>query len=189
MCSTVGRPVQKRGVIMTTRASKPTTWEDRFAMPLASDLRAGLLSPLRAVFDAARKAFIEHHQLAEETLWSGRPWCWTLAYAPARLAQRKARPTSAHSPAHSPGQPAIAYLIPHPGCLQVCLPISVMEIAHLGLQGFSPCIRAGVESARCVAGVRWATWETPSKPALAQVLGLLSQVIEFRARPVEAVSR
>lgn len=135
-------------------------WSDKFQMPSLQDLRSGLAKPLQSVFDEAREALTELDGISEQTAWQGVPWRWTLVY---NVAEPSGEGRS------------LAYLVPDPQRLQICVPLTQDQIERLPIKRMKKSIRDGVVFARSVAGVWWPTWEIASSAALEEVLELVAK--------------
>ena len=132
-------------------------WSDKFRQPSADELRSGLPKPLQLIFDDARRHFDDMPQISEVLVWQGVPWRWTFVL----LGPASAEPR------------ALAYLIPDPSRVQVCVPLTHEQIERLNLKRMKKSIRDGVVFARNVNGVWWPTWDVPTKTALDEVLELV----------------
>lgn len=141
-----------------------SAWSDKFQMPSLQDLRLGLAKPLQSVFDDAREAITELDGISEQLAWQGVPWRWTLVY---NLTEQSGEGRS------------LAYLVPDPQRLQICVPLTQEQIEKLPIKRMKKSIRDGVVFARSVAGVWWPTWEIASKAALDEVLELVTKKHKF----------
>lgn len=137
-------------------------WADKFRMPTIDQLRQQVAKPLLPVFDDARATLNELDGVSETLQWQGVPWRWTLVY-------RFGGETD------SSGAKAVAYLIPDPQRIQICVPLSGEQIETCGVKKLKRPIRDGVLHSRSVAGVWWPTWDLPSKSALDEVLELVER--------------
>ena len=132
-------------------------WSDKFRMPGADELRAGLPKHLQQVLDDARERLTGLDEVSESLVWQGVPWRWTFIYPCA---------------AGEPGR-AMVYLVPDPQRLQICVPLAQEQIEQLPVKKLKKSIRDGVVFARNVAGVWWPTWDVASKTALDEVFELV----------------
>lgn len=130
-------------------------WEDRFRTPSVADLREHYNKQLGNLLDAAREELRSSPGVSEELSWQGLPWRWTIIY---RSAGAGGRP--------------FAYLVPDPVRPKLAIPLSGELVASLPLNRLKKHVRDGVQQARNVAGVLWATWELSSKTQLAEILEL-----------------
>lgn len=149
---------------MTVRIHDRVAWADQFLVPTQHELRSGLGKHAQAVLDCARLRLLDHPRVTESTAWHGVPWRWTLVYS-----VPQGKPGFKGGPS-----PALAYIVPEPTRLQMCVPLDVTQIESLPIRTMSKGLREGILVARSVAGVWWGTWEIPSKSALEEVLTLVS---------------
>jgi hypothetical protein len=147
-------------------------WSDKFRMPSIDELRAGLAKQGQSVFDDARRRLNELDGVTETLVWEGVPWRWTLVYTgPSGTEPR-----------------VIAYLIPDPQRIQLCVPLSQDHVDRLPLKRMKKSLRDGIVFARNVAGMWWPTWDVPSKTAVEEVLDLVSRrhAMSAEAAPASA---
>lgn len=134
-------------------------WTDKFNRPTVDELRASFAKPMQRVLEDAREA-LAPDGVAETLSWQGVPWRWSLVY-------RYGSGPDADRP--------LAYLIPDPERLQVCVPLTKEQIDALPMKRLRKSIRDGVTHARSVAGVWWATWDVPGRGALDEVVDLVER--------------
>jgi hypothetical protein len=136
-----------------------TAWSDKFRMPAADELRTGLPKPLQQVFDDARQRLDQLSHVCEYLVWQGVPWRWTFVY----LGPQAAEPRT------------MAYIIPDPSRLQICVPLAHEHVEMISLKRMKKSVRDGVIFARQVNGVWWPTWDVPTVAALDEVFELISR--------------
>ncbi len=136
-----------------------SAWNDKFRQPTEDELRAGLSKPLQQVFDDARERLVELDGESESLVWQGVPWRWTFVYTIEGAGESR----------------ALAYVIPDPARLQICVPLTNEMVEKLPLKRMKKSIRDGVVFARHVAGVSWPTWDIPTATALDEVFELVAR--------------
>lgn len=136
-----------------------SAWSDKFRQPSEDELRTGLSKPLQQVFDDARQRLNEIESGNESVVWQGVPWRWTFVYTAEGAGEAR----------------ALAYVIPDPARLQICVPLTNEIVERLPLKRMKKSIRDGVVFARHVAGVSWPTWDIPTKTALDEVFELIAR--------------
>jgi hypothetical protein len=135
------------------------SWSDKFRMPSIEELRAGLPKQTQPVFDDARKRLESLDGVTESLVWEGVPWRWSLVYSgPSGMEPR-----------------IVAYLIPDPQRVQICVPLLQEQVDRLPLKRMKKSLRDGIVFARNVAGMWWPTWDVPSRTAVDEVLDLVAR--------------
>lgn len=156
---------------MAWGSSLKCAWNDKFRMPEVAQLRAGLTKPLQSVFDDAREELKQLEGVSESVSWQGVPWRWTLVYAMAEM----------------PSERALAYLVPDPQRVQMCVPLNQEQIEKIPMKRLKKSIRDGVLYARSVASVWWPTWDIQTRGALDEVLELVVRKHKLVAATSETV--
>ncbi|MBY0312628.1 MAG: hypothetical protein K2W85_11210 [Phycisphaerales bacterium] len=157
---------------MAWGSSLKCAWNDKFRMPEVAQLRGGLNKPLQSVFDDAREELKRLEGVSESVSWQGVPWRWTLVYTMAEV----------------PTERALAYLVPDPQRVQMCVPLNQEQIEKLPMKRLKKSIRDGVVHARSVAGVWWPTWDVPTRGALDEVLELVVRKHKMVTASIETVT-
>jgi hypothetical protein len=109
--------------------------------------------------EEARKQLGEMPGVSESLVWQGVPWRWTFVYAGEEASVGR----------------AVAYLIPDPNRLQICVPLAQEHIEQMPLKRMKKSVRDGIVHARNVGGVWWPTWEIQNSTALGEILDLLAR--------------
>lgn len=166
--------------------SKPA-WTNKFQTPTVQMLRDGYPKAVHGVIDAARAALNDLEGIDETVAWNGVPWRWTLVY---HVHQPAATPRGRRVAAATGGPPPrpMAYLIPDPTRLQLCVPLTREQIAGLPIRRFKKSVRDGIVFARAVAGVSWPTWDLPSRAAVEDVSDLLRRKHRMLAPSTDALA-
>jgi len=146
---------------MTEPSASRTHWENRFHVPTADQLVAGVCKSLIPATDLSRKTLLEVESAVESVQWRG-VWHWTLVYSA------------------SATEPGLAYIIPEPAKPRLCIPFPESQLGDLPLKRLPKLVRDVLTAAPAVAGTRWPVWEIQNKAQVSEVLTLL----EFK--PVSA---
>jgi len=146
---------------MTDPSASRAHWENRFQVPTADQLIAGVCRSLIPATDLSRRTLLEVESASEAVQWRG-VWHWTLVYA-----------TSA-------SEPGLAYIIPDPSRPRLCIPFPESLLTEPAVKRLPKIVRDGLLAAPAVAGTCWPVWEIQSKAQVTEVLSLL----EFK--PVSA---
>lgn len=128
-------------------------WEDRFRLPTVDELREGMNSQHRHMFDLTRDLILAIGSLREQLSWHGVPWRWALSYK-------------------TSGGP-LGYLVPQPGKPLLAVPLPVETVAALPVKKLSRAVRDAIAFSAEVSGTCWPTWELQSKALVEEVVGLL----------------
>lgn len=138
-----------------------TPWTDKFRVPSIDELRHAIAKPNQRLFSSIRSDIGELADVSERLTWQGVPWRWTLAFSCGGESVDVGR--------------ALAYVIPDPSRLQICVPVTQEQLEHLPLKRMKKGVRDGVVFARSVAGVWWPTWDVPTEGAFEEVMELLGR--------------
>ncbi|MBL0927772.1 MAG: hypothetical protein IBJ11_08985 [Phycisphaerales bacterium] len=145
-------------------AAKKTrpAWEDRFARPSADLLLEDCGKTKGKLLETAVERLRGMERVEEQLSWQGLPWRWTLTFT-------------------APSDPtrAFAYVVPDPEKPKIALPLTTEMIAAMPLRRLTKYVRDGVEGARWVGSVAWATWEIESKGQLDEILDLVRRKHQF----------
>lgn len=141
-----------------------TAWNDKFARPGAADLVALHAELARGALVRVRAGFGGLSGLQESVDWQGVPWRWTFVFrGTGDLIEHSPPATAGPAPVASPSGlsllRAFAYVVPEPGKVQVCVPLTGAQIEAMPLKKMKRPVREGIATARSVAGVWWPTWE------------------------------
>lgn len=159
-------------------------WSDKFSLPVVEELRALQPKPLQGVFQRCRQRLTEL-DLAEHLQWQGVPWRWTIVYSTpdAKAAPEPVPHFQPSAQGSGPTPRAFAYLIPDPSRLQICVPLTGLQIERLPMKKLKKPIRDGVALARSVGGIWWPTWEIASMSAFDDVFELVRKKHELCTGP------
>lgn len=138
-------------------ANARNAWTEKFSRPSVEQVFAASTKANQSVLEAAREELLELGGLEERMEWQGLPWRWTLVF------EMDSGPERA---------PAFAYIVPDPAKPQLCLPLTSEQIEAIPVRKLKKTIRDGIVFARSVSGVWWATYDIPTKTALADVMEL-----------------
>lgn len=156
---------------MASSALPKNVWTDKFIRPTADQLVGVSIKVNQAVLESAREQLLELEGLEERVEWQGTPWRWTLVY----------------SGAGEEGSAAFAYIVPDPAKAQMCLPLTQEQIRAIPVRKLKKGVRDGIVFARNVAGVWWATYDIPTKTAVADMMELAVRKRKLIAAAREAV--
>jgi len=130
-------------------------WEDRFAMPEASDLLGRFHRQHSSLIQQAREGLRALGDVTESIVWRGVPWRWTFAYSDEGEQER-----------------SWAYLVPQPGRPMLAIPLTAEQVDALPMKRLSKSVRDGIMLAATVGGVYWAQWELTSRPQVDELIGI-----------------
>lgn len=121
-------------------------WEDRWNEPEVQSLLSQLRDPQVKPFKELLKRLDETEGIERELSWQGISWKWSFVY---RI-QGGQTPKS--------GLEEFAYLVPRPGSVAICIPLTSDMIAALPFRRLNRYIRDGIRVAKCAVDIHWATW-------------------------------
>lgn len=172
---------------MTINLAPRPAWSNRFRAPSPDELRAQMPKPALAVFDDARARLMACVGVAEFVCWQGVPWRWTLMYS---------QPVSSAVPPGGAGREppdaaatsasVLAYLIPDPQRLQICVPLNTEHLTAMPLKRMKKWIRDGLVFSRAVGGTCWPTWDLTATTQLDDVADLIVRKHKLSLAHVEA---
>jgi hypothetical protein len=138
-------------------------WTDKFKTPCLDDLRGSMPNKqVLQLMDDARRMFLDRPGVVETIAWQGVPWRWTLVFGTPQDGAR-----------------ALGYVVPDPGRLQVCLPLTAEMVTSLPFRRLKKAIRDGIIFARSAAGVHWPCWEITSAGTLSDIQELVERKLKF----------
>lgn len=136
-----------------------SVWADKFREPSGEALLDGLSGKVEsAVAELVRGGSMAMNGVSEQVKWLATPWRWTMVYS------CELDPTR-----------ALAYLIPDPSKVQVCVPLTMSMIQSMPLKRLKKGIRDGIIYSKVVADTFWPTWELANRAAAEDVLDLIAR--------------
>ncbi len=137
-----------------------SSWEDRFNRPTVKQLRSGLSSDERQLFDALLKKLLELDGVEEGLAWYGESWKWTIELH-TKLSDEP-----------------LAVIVPCPGDLQLAVPLDAKFTRSLSVKRMKRAVRDGLELAQEPFDARWGIWSVQAKSLLED----LRHLVELKLR-------
>ena len=150
----------------TTTLSPKSTWSDRFSQPTAEQLLGDLPEDLAAVGRSLLDRLLEIEEVDADVRHLGLPWRWTVVLT--------------HPADESRG---FAYIVPDPVDPKVCLPLPREMITSLPARRVRKQIKSGVQRARVVGPLAWATWSLRDGVAVEDLADLARRKAAWMSPP------
>ena len=141
-----------------------SSWEDRFNRPTIKQLRGGLPSNERQLFDALRKTLLELEGVEEGFAWYGESWKWAIELH-TKLSDEP-----------------LAVIVPCPGDLQLAVPLDPSFTRSLSIKRMKRAVRDGLELAQEPFDARWGIWSVQAKNLLEDLRHLVEQKLRHLAK-------
>ena len=148
------------------RAYERIAWEDRFNQPTVEALRDALPDRARDLFDLIRDNLLAIDGATEDFAWQGACWRWTIEYR------------TKHS------KEPLAVLVPSPTDLQLAVPMDLEFIRSLSARRMKRAVRDGIDLAQEPFDTRWGVWSIQSSGLVDDVVDLVEQMLQHRAKRV-----
>lgn len=144
-------------------------WEDRWQQPnvesLLKPIKDPQIKPFRALMERLEAFEHVHHDLQ----WQGLSWKWTFVY----------NHGIAESQDKHAGLKQFAYLVPRPGSVMICVPLTTEFIYALPMRRLNRYIRDGIRVAKCAVNIHWATWTPMAMTEVEHLHDLLKRKDRF----------
>lgn len=142
-------------------------WEDRWNQPEPDILLEPLTDPQAKPFGEIMKRLSELDGIEMEMSWQGISWKWSYVYRCPGAADK-----------HS-GLEQFAYMVPRPGSVIVCIPLTSEFIQALPFRRLNRYIRDGIRVAKCAVDIHWATWTPMAMTEVEHLYDLIKRKHRF----------
>ncbi len=119
-------------------------WEDRWTQPALEQLFEPFKDDRQKHLNMLLEGFNKFDGIEQKLVWHGEAWRWTLEF---NLTTEDGRDMG-----------SVAYLVPNPEGLIVCIPMLAEQIDALPFKRLNKFIREGIRSAKVAVEQHWCKW-------------------------------
>ena len=161
---------------MSQPASSRHPWEDRWHEPTLDQLNEPLKEGQRRVVQRLIEGVEAFDGVDWHFAWHGRAWKWTIQFDLYDASGQLIGP--------------IAYLVPNPDLVELCLPLKEETIHQVNLKRLHKFVRDGVRAAKCAVELHWAVFNPTAVSEADQLVDLVKRVRKvLRGEPAHASSK
>jgi len=147
---------------MSQAATPRHPWEDRWHEPTLEQLTEPLKEHQQRVVQRLIEGIEAFDGIERRFAWHGRAWKWTLQFD---LVDAEGNPLG-----------TIAYLVPNPNLVELCLPLKEQTIQQVNLKRLNKFVRDGIRAAKCAVELHWAVFNPTAVTEADQLVDLVKRV-------------